>query len=86
MYDDSCSQNGIPSETLFAVPPSELHRYVTQRSQLSLIFDVIGTPGVQQLYWLDNRTKAMLAGIEHKPRRVRFHFLIELYILINFLI
>jgi hypothetical protein len=41
------------------------------RSQLSLIFDVLGTPQPEDLPHLDADTAALLANIPHRPPQVQ---------------
>lgn len=48
----------------------ELRKYQHQKSQLNLIFDLLGTPSADDLLFLDDRTRAMLLTIEKKPRKV----------------
>lgn len=48
----------------------EMRKYQNQKSQLNLIFDMIGTPEPSDLAFLDDRTRAMLLAIDKKPRKV----------------
>lgn len=48
----------------------EMRKYQNQKSQLNLIFDLIGTPEPSDLVFLDDRTRAMLLAIDKKPPKV----------------
>ena len=45
----------------------DLRKYESQKSQLSIIFELIGTPTMEQLDHVDDRTRSMLLSMRKRP-------------------
>jgi hypothetical protein len=72
---DSAHEDIIRRDSrLFNIAQEEMRKYQNQKSQLNLIFDLIGTPNLEDLLFLDDRNRAMLLAIDKKPRKVSYFF------------
>lgn len=68
-FDTIVASDMRREEKISSMAFDERQKYQSQKAQLNLIFDLIGTPEVEQLRFLDVKNRAMLLTMEHKPRK-----------------
>ena len=55
----------------------DLRKFESQKSQLNLIFELIGSPKYDEMHHLDLKTKTMLMSMSRKKPKVLFSSLLE---------